>query len=1395
MGILSVRSPLNITQQQSHRVTLVAQNTQSICQRAFITIHVKVICNQVHFNKLNVKEIPEDTEIGDIIATVSTTCGDHRFHYTIIEGNTANVFDINETSGAILINRTLDFESMDTRYNLTIKAVGVNQSTIISGTITQTILITDVNEPPFFTTPCALSEQGCHFSLDENHPAGYQVGVIEGRDPDITISTLRYELTPHNVPLVINTQGQLMTTEILDREQIQEYGLVVTIHDCCGGLATTGVSITVNDLNDNPPIFTQAPTNITVAENSPNNLAVAQFIATDVDVPGVNGDIQYILSSESTDPFHLDPVNGVLSVNGSIDYEASQAYTLCISAHNPCLEQSAMIITRVEVLNLNDNTPLFSQELYHTSVIEHSSNGTFVITVSAIDADLQEFGEVMYFIESGNFEESFAIDDRSGEIFVANDIDRETISSFNLTILATDGSRHQAHHSNRANVYIKVEDINDHAPAFLSENYTISVLENKQPFSNLLYIFASDVDEPGQPNSQVHYSIANDTSTELFGLNFSTGLLQLVQTLDSESEPSHDIVIIAYDMGDPQMTSTTTITIEVINVNEHAPVVNGGETTIDVSESTLVGSILTTLEASDADGMNLSFKIISGNDEDKFTFQGNGQLVLNGTLDFESTCGSPYVLEICVTDGFHNSTVDLIINVVEENEYAPVVIGGTDFELHEETQSGTLVGQVTAIDHDACASVSNVMYHFANDQIYFKIDPESGEITTRVLLDRESLSEIFPPSSSQLSVELIISDAGSPPLLLVINVSITLLDINDNSPVFDEEEYHSSLLENLPAGQTVFQVSAADIDLNGAITYSLSCVSNLPLCTNPFEVDSSSGVVITTQPLDYENQTDYVLLITAEDSGTVPRSSEVTGYVSVIDTNDNAPSFSRDVYHVQLSESVPVMTELFQIAATDSDSGRNGEVQYSIADSCIGLLPICETFLIDSTSGILMNKVQFDFETFNEITVTIEAHDLGTPTLTHQSVIIVTVLNEDEEGPHFIGSCDVTLEEEIPAGETVTQCIAVDPDNITTSKNVTGITYTVTLGNDAGRFRIDRNTGVVYANSVLDREEQASYHLTLEAMDLSGKTATTSLWVTLKDINDNAPQFLDADITATFNISDIESYSQSIVNATAIDLDHGANGTIRYAIGSISRDRDFTDTVVEIIAMDLGTPPKSVNLSLHIVYDTPCALQTYEIDEVNGVLMAQVFCLLEIKPKELNLTLGENRSSISCNVLSNIQPLTYQWLHNGRFITSSEVLNQGDSEFSYILVNATTEDAGEYACKVSSSVGSLQSTSTTVNTVDLQGKFSLNLMNLLLFHISFLLTGSKESQSHVIIEVIIGLCVPIALLPVLVITAIIGAMEYKKHATRYMYTVLNVYVSVKESVPCTCTPSFLLKAP
>ena len=83
-------------------------------------------------------------------------------------------------------------------------------------------------------------------------------------------------------------------------------------------------------------------------------------------------------------------------------------------------------------------------------------------------------------------------------------------------------------------------------------------------------------------------------------------------------------------------------------------------------------------------------------------------------------------------------------------------------------------------------------------------------------------------------------------------------------------------------------------------------------------------------------------------------------------------------------------------------------------------------------------------------------------------------------------------------------------------------------------------------------------------------------------------------------------------------------------------------------------------------------------------------------------------------------------------------------------------------------------------------------MNLLLFHISFLLTGSKESQSHVIIEVIIGLCVPIALLPVLVITAIIGAMEYKKHATRYMYTVLNVCVSVKESVPCTCTPSFLL---
>ncbi len=1199
----------------------------------------------------------------------------------------------------ITVNGILNYETAQT-YTLTIRAQ-TNQGRTVTGTIPQRVDVRDVNEAPTFITECARNRM-CTFNINEGVSVGTFIATISASDPDLSTvpnGMLNYQLQPQSVPFRVNSQGRITTTGDLDRETRDTYTMTLSVSD---GTVTiqTSVIVNVNDIDDNDPVFTQAPSTLQVDENLGINVRVAQYIATDRDI-GSNAAINYRISTGGSGlPFRLDSQTGVLSVSGGIDYEVRQSYTITVIAENPNNGGSSVSQTTViNIRNLNDNMPQFSQNPYTRNLAENLPANTRVTTVVATDADLGTFGNVSlrYSIVSGDFQDSFTIDTNSGIILTNAPIDREMTSSFTLMVQARDGGGHRT----TARVDITITDENDNPPIFVNAPYQVQVREDVSVPSDVLQVTATDADEPGNPNSQITYSIVGGNFGNRFTIDGSSGQIRVTMELDFENRSSYVLNIMARDDGSSARSVNTTATINVVNVNENPPQISGDQS-VDISESASTGSLVARYRASDPDFNEVTFSINSSNEGSKFAIgRTDGRITLASPLDYETRIN--YSLVIRASDGARSSDATLSVNVLDENEFAPAFQGRTTFSVEEEQQNGTLVGTILATDADGDPMNNQVTYSFTQPNSFFTIGSTTGHIRTVGVLNREMLTQFFTPD---LRLDVTARDSATPSRQTTTSITITLLDINDNSPDFADDTYENSLLENLPAWQTVFQVSATDSDLgsNAQISYSFVLNENTE-DTSLFMINPDTGLISTTGPLDCERQTSYSFTITATDGGTSPRRSTVQGTLTIIDENDNFPIFSMNPYVISVSESSEINSFLVNISASDRDKEQNGEVMYSVINIG-GLLTSIEgqgdeftLFAIDAVRGELTHQTRFDYERAAQVNVTVIAEDRGVPRRSSQTTVVVNVQNVDESPPIFVSTMcpqNVFVVEEVAINSVISRCTAEDPDNTTTSSsNQAPITYRIISGNEAGIFAIDSTTGDIRNVLRLDRESRQSYTLTIQATDLVGQSRTRTVNIGLRDINDNAPQFGPNSHTYTFTDARIQSYTQELLEVTATDSDNGNNGTIRYSFSQ--QERSNRETALTVMATDLGTPPLSTNTTLTVTFERNCLLQEYEIDPQSGRVTAFVLCEVEVRPNSLNVSLASSdRQNFSCSILHNSR-MSYQWIHNGSLITLPTFFPERSTyPVNYTISRARFEQAGEYACKVTTQAGSLQTASSFV---------------------------------------------------------------------------------------------------
>ncbi|MDH5446500.1 MAG: cadherin domain-containing protein [Gammaproteobacteria bacterium] len=768
----------------------------------------------------------ESATVGTAVATISATDADgpSTFLYSI----TGTAFAIDTLSGAITVNAALDFETKSSYTETVTVSDGTNE-----GTVDITINVLDVND----VAPAPTAGSIAHPA--ENAILGTSVVTIAANDIDGPSAT--FSITAGNTgdAFAINAStGEITVAGTLDYESLTTYTLTVNVSDGVHN-GTVDVITNVTNVNDVAP----APTAGTIthpAENATIGTSVVTIAANDSDGPSQSFGIT---NGNTGNAFAINSGTGEITVAKTLNYESVSSYTLTISVSDGTY--SGELNVTINIKNVNDIAPSpAAGTISHPP--ENAAIGTSVVTIAANDSDGPS---PTFSLISGNTGNAFSINSSTGEITIANALDYETTPNYTLTVNVSDGTL-----SGTVDVTIMVSNINDVAPA-PAVGFITHPAENATIGTSVVTIAANDIDGPSAT-----FSILNGNTGNAFTIDPSTGAITVNGALDYETTPKYTLRI---NVSDGMLSGTVDVIITIVGTNDVAPSPTAGSIT-DPAEATEAGTLVTTVYANDSDGPDPVFSITNGNIDNVFEIDAStGVITVAGTLDYETT--PTYNLTVTVSDGTFTGTVDIPINIINENDTAPNLSVGAINPPLESAAPGTLIAVVTATDIDD----PDTKFTYKMTGTTFVIDSK-GVISLNATLDYETTPRI----TETVTVSDGLNESS-------IDITFNIGNTNDEAPTVALLAEVNHPLENVPIGTIVASIKATDPD--GGVFFIYSIINGNE--EGDFSI-SNKGEIFVAKELDYERTNTYTLTVEVSD-GADSSTIEVT--INVRDYVVNAP--------------------------------------------------------------------------------------------------------------------------------------------------------------------------------------------------------------------------------------------------------------------------------------------------------------------------------------------------------------------------------------------------------------------------------------------------------------------------------------------------------------------------
>ena len=835
----------------------------------------------------------------------------------------------------------------------------------------------------------------------------------------------------------------------------------------------------------------------------------------------------------------------------------------------------------------NQFTPRFLNEPYATTVNENFGQGTSIFTVTAVDDDPNNtFEDVTYsVIGDGNAPAFFGVN-QFGQINILQSLASNAQVTYSLRILASDNGIPQR--SNTTVVLITV-DRNQNSPVFSPRIYSASIADYGNLGAEVVQVTATDADTIS-PYNTVRYALRSTTGSEYFFINEITGMISVARSiaLDPSNSPSYSLTVTAFDLGTPSRSAALDASVVIqVQRNQFSPFFINAPYSETIEQTRSVGSLVTQVTADDQDQVSpfgdVTLQLIGDDDGTVyFNFEpSTGRVTVARSLTLDSA--SFYRLRIEARDGGSPALVAtaLVEITVLRNLENPVFTETSYVTTIDETQAlGETIEQILARDDDVSSPNNEFTFTMNNNfntlaSQYFQINSATGAITLRQSL----LNDVTDTTRFTFTVSL--TDNGVPPRSSVGVASVEINVIrNTQAPFFINTPYQTTINYTISSGSQVFLVTAQDNDVfpYNATTFSVIGDDDAPVF---FNIDQS-GVIRTSQSILSETKTTYLVRIRAQDGGS-PRLSATAAVTVNVNRNIFAPTIQSNQILTTINENTPPSSSILQVSATDSDvTSPNNDIRFYFNE-------VVTRFSLDPVSGILSVRTNLYNDNQDSFQYTVYAQDLGTPTLTSQSIPVTINIQRNREAPRFINepyTQDIT--DSIFPGTNILRVTAVDDDVVAPFNT---LRYQI-IGDDiaASLFTINELDGMISftTNPNTGLGSASVYQVPVIVYDggIPSLSDTTIVYLNITQ-NRFSPSFVPT--TYSRQIPENQALGVSILQVTAVDQDTTSPfNQVEYSLVGNTRGLEYFQvqpstgiiSLIKPVYVDLDQTPYSLSVAV-----------------------------------------------------------------------------------------------------------------------------------------------------------------------------------------------------------------------